>query len=65
VRLEPIYDPDGDLIEAQERRDRQLEKASIVIERGPIDRCRECGCLPTELMRGHWACACDLPFGVG
>lgn len=27
TRLDPIYDPDGDRVEAQERADRALEKA--------------------------------------
>jgi hypothetical protein len=64
--LERLPDPEGDRIEAQERMDRLREKGSVdVIELGPIDRCKECGCLPVEMFPSHWGCACDLPFGVG
>ena len=65
MRDEPIRDPEGDRILAQERRDRELEKASDPsIYLGPLERCEVCRCYPQEFAEGHWGCACSLPVGA-
>lgn len=67
MRPGPIHDPEGDRILGQEAEDRRREKGSVeVIDRGPIDRCKDCGLLPVEIMPSHWVCECHLPYrGVG
>lgn len=62
MRHEPIYDPEGDRIEAQERRDREMEKQSHPQTwLGPLERCEDCGLFPRELIPGFFVCSCGLP----
>lgn len=59
MRPEPIIDPEGDRIAAQDRWDRICEKAGVIDPR-PIDPCPTCGLRAKEFIKGHWICACDL-----
>ena len=63
MRLDPIYDPDGDRIAAQEARDRAAEKGSDPSTWDPPRPCPVCGTRP-KLWRGAYVCPCDLPIGV-
>lgn len=60
TRLEPIRDPDGDIVVAQEQRDRALERAdSPSLHLGPLKTCPDCGYPAREVSPCHWSCACD------
>lgn len=62
MRLEPIYDPAGDRVLAQEAEDRRREQGSHPSTWDPRP-CPVCGVRPKE-WRGALVCPCDLPVGV-
>lgn len=61
MRYEPIRDPDGDRILAQERRDREAEKGSDPSTwDAPARPCPLCKVTPKHF-NGELVCACMLP----
>jgi predicted Zn-ribbon and HTH transcriptional regulator len=62
MRLEPVRDPEGDIIAEREQADRALERADapeLHLDVHPIEPCRECGYPVRELWMGEWRCPCD------